>query len=37
MSCTEEKFAVTLSKDDPEKLGKILANQKPLWKPGKNI
>lgn len=36
LSCTEEKFTVALSKDDPEKLGKILANQKPLWKPGAN-
>ncbi|XP_061192456.1 beta-lactamase domain-containing protein 2-like [Saccostrea echinata] len=36
LSCTEEKFTMAMSKDDPDKLGRILANQKPLWTPGTN-
>ncbi|KAK3090846.1 hypothetical protein FSP39_015164 [Pinctada imbricata] len=36
LSITEEKFKMALVQDDPEKLGKILANQKPLWEPGTN-
>lgn len=36
LSATNEKFEMALILQDPEKLGHILANQKPLWKPGTN-
>ncbi|XP_063444249.1 beta-lactamase domain-containing protein 2-like [Mytilus trossulus] len=36
LSATNEKFPMSLILTDPVKLGHILANQKPLWKPGTN-
>lgn len=31
-----KKHRLSLVRDDPEELGRLLAEQKPLWKPGKS-
>lgn len=36
VAAIDEPFTLSLLRDDPEKLSRILANQKPLWKPGTN-
>lgn len=35
VAAIDEPFTLSLLRDDPQKISRILANQKPLWKPGK--